>query len=177
MTKLCVRVCLRTGNVESVGQWEWWSVYMITLVCYLCILTGILVLHPCACTCVFVCVAQRGGGVHGKHTDEFPACADQITLPTPFLSLRLSFSQSCLLPLLFCAGKQLCYSTEWCFWPAAATVFEFLITWEPCLVFSTFIRCIFMYVPQSDQQLLKYTPYSLYNLFPPLARKWTSILF
>lgn len=81
---------------------------MIALVCYLSILTAILVQLVCVRS---VCAAQGGGGVHEQHTDEFPACADQITLPTLFLSLRLSFSQSRPLPLLYpashSAGKQL----------------------------------------------------------------------
>lgn len=68
---------------------------MITLLCYLSILTAIL---------VCVCVGHRGvGGVHEQHTDEFPAYTDQITLPTlypPPPPLRFhSFSQSCLLPM------------------------------------------------------------------------------
>lgn len=79
---------------------------MITLLCYLSILTAIF---------VCVCGAQGGWGVHEQHTDEFPAYTDQITLPTlypPLPPLRFhSFSQSCLLPVLFSAslsaGKQL----------------------------------------------------------------------
>lgn len=39
-----------------------WSVYMITLVCYLSILTAILVQLLLICVCV--CVAQGGGGEH-----------------------------------------------------------------------------------------------------------------
>lgn len=162
---VCVCVCLCM-------DWECWICgTMRVMEClhdYISLLFVFPASHPFAtCTrmCVFVCVAQVG--VHEQHTDEFPACADQITLPTLFLSLRLSFSQSCLLLLLYpaslSAGKQLRYSTEWCFCPAAVTVFQFLMTWEPCLVYRITIRCTFLY--QLDLQLLKYTPYSLYTQY------------
>jgi len=58
--------------------------------------------------CVFVHVAQRGEGIRSQHTDEVPACADQITQPTLSFSVLvfLLVLTVSLLLLYFCAGKQ-----------------------------------------------------------------------
>lgn len=92
--KITVRVCMcLCVDCWICSTMRVWSVYMITLVCYLSILTAILVQLLLICVCV--CVAQGGGGVHEQHTDEFPACADQITLPTPIPFACLSVNLAC----------------------------------------------------------------------------------
>lgn len=140
---MCVCVC-GLGMVdlcESDGAFTWLHYSVICLSW-----------RPSSSNFVCICVCSMGVGwgwrvvgVHEQHADEFPACADQITLPalSLFSPLRLSFSQSCRLPLLYSAslsaGKQPAISLS-----DAATVFEFLMTWEPCLVYRIDIRCTFI---------------------------------
>lgn len=111
----CVRVCLCTG----------WTGMMECLHDYISLLFVYLERHSCAtrvCVCVCVWHAARTGVIRAWHTDEFPACADQITQPAPSLSLCLSFSQSrpsfTLLPSLQVNNSAIPQSDV--SWPAAA---------------------------------------------------------